>query len=140
MLTWHGYSFQLEKGLQLDNNEIAALQHRNATLITALTISASVSHVCFESRYHARLMVIQFLGLISTTAAIFSMQTGVPAGNIIATVFCLLIGLLMIFAQVFKSQLKEYMASKGWNYGPIWERTRPRKSPDVERSTELDLM
>lgn len=34
---------QLEKGLQLDNNEIAALQQRNATLITALTISASVS-------------------------------------------------------------------------------------------------
>ncbi|KKY32819.1 hypothetical protein UCDDA912_g07214 [Diaporthe ampelina] len=39
----HGLSQKLEKGLQLDNNAIAALQQKNAVLITALTISASVS-------------------------------------------------------------------------------------------------
>ncbi|KAL1879212.1 hypothetical protein Daus18300_001791 [Diaporthe australafricana] len=39
----HGLSQKLEKGLQVDNHAIAALQQKNAILITALTISASVS-------------------------------------------------------------------------------------------------
>ncbi|KAI3398865.1 hypothetical protein diail_8374 [Diaporthe ilicicola] len=38
----HGLSQKLEKGLQLENNEIATLQKKNAVLITALTVSASV--------------------------------------------------------------------------------------------------
>lgn len=72
------------------------------------------------------------------------MQAGVPAGNIIITVFCLLIGLLVIFAQVFKTQLKGYILSKGWDYGPAWSRSklakRSVKRPDVERVMGIELI
>lgn len=85
-------------------------------------------------------MIPQFLGLISTTASIFSIQTGVSVRNIIITVFCLLIGLLIIFARVFKSQLKDYLLSKGWYHETVWKRTTLVNSSDVERDVELDLI
>ncbi|KAL2284958.1 hypothetical protein FJTKL_08509 [Diaporthe vaccinii] len=80
----HGLSQKLEKGLQLDNNAIEALQQKNAVLITALTISAS------------------FLGLISTTASIFSIEDGPAPDSVAGVVVALLSGLLLIFAFVLR--------------------------------------
>lgn len=68
------------------------------------------------------------------------MQEGVAARNIVATVFCLLVGLLVIFAQVFKAQLRAYMESKAWCQESIWKRKKRGKTPDAERDIDLDVI
>lgn len=98
---------QLEKGLQLDNNQIAALQHENAKKITALTYSASVSLSTMRCSVRILLTLPQFLGVISTTAAIFSIDSVVAApGAVVGVVMAILAGLLLIFAVVLQWHTK----------------------------------
>lgn len=73
-------------------------------LITALTVSASVSQstrypLSFDYRVPLTLPLSKFLGVISTTASIFSIESVVAGpGAVAGVVVALLGGLLIIFA------------------------------------------